>query len=207
MTITEIVDMTKSRVRVALDGEFAFVLYKGELAAYGIEEGRELSEKAYHEIMTVLLPKRAKLRAMNLLKGRSYTTAQLREKLNVGEYPEQIINEAIDYVASYGYLSDRQYAADFIEYNKETKSKKRIITDLLKKGIPGALIEEVWEETVGNSRQELEQEQILRWMEKKHFSAQTAAPEELRRMTAFLYRKGFSIESIRSALLLDITIN
>lgn len=207
MTITEIVDMTKSRVRVAIDGEFAFVLYKGELAAYGIEEGRELSEKAYHEIMTVLLPKRAKLRAMNLLKGRSYTTAQLREKLNVGEYPEQIINEAIDYVASYGYLNDRQYAADFIEYNKETKSKKRIITDLLKKGIPGALIEEVWEETVGNSRQELEQEQILRWMEKKHFSAQTAAPEELRRMTAFLYRKGFSIESIRSALLLDITIN
>lgn len=207
MTITEIVDMTKSRVRVAIDGEFAFVLYKGELASYGIEEGRELSEKAYHEIMTVLLPKRAKLRAMNLLKGRSYTTAQLREKLNVGEYPEQIINEAIDYVASYGYLNDRQYAADFIEYNKETKSKKRIITDLLKKGIPGALIEEVWEETVGNSRQELEQEQILRWMEKKHFSAQTAAPEELRRMTAFLYRKGFSIELIRSALLLDITIN
>lgn len=207
MTITEIADMTKSRVRVAIDGEFAFVLYKGELPVYGIEEGGELAPKAYHEIMTVLLPKRAKLRAMNLLKSRSYTKAQLKEKLNTGGYPERISEEAIDYVASYGYLNDRQYAADFIEYNKETKSKNRIITDLLKKGISSVLIEEVWEEIVGNDRQELEQEQILRWMEKKHFSAQTSTPEEIRRMMAFLYRKGFSIEAIRSALSLDITIN
>lgn len=207
MTITEIVDMTKSRVRVAVDGEFAFVLYKGELPVYEIKEGGALTEKAYHEIMTVLLPKRAKMRAMNLLKSRSYTTAQLKEKLNAGGYPEQISDEAIDYVTSYGYLNDRQYAADFIEYNKETKSKNRIITDLLKKGISSVLIEEVWEETVGDDRQELEQEQILRWMEKKHFSAQMAAPEEIRRMMAFLYRKGFSIEAIRSALSLDITIN
>lgn len=207
MIVTEIAELTKSRVRVELDGEFAFVLYKGELRVYGIEKEQEITETAYNEIMTILLPKRAKLRAMNLLKSRSYTTAQLKEKLEAGEYPEKIIEEAIAYVTSFGYVNDNRYAFDFIEYNKETKSKNRIVTDLLKKGISGAVIEEAWEEAVGNGRQGLEKEQIIRWIEKKHFSSQTATPQEKQKMMAFLYRKGFTIETIRSVLSLDITTN
>lgn len=207
MIVTEIAELTKSRVRVELDGEFAFVLYKGELRVYGIEKEQEITETAYNEIMTILLPKRAKLRAMNLLKSRSYTTAQLKEKLEAGEYPEKIIEEAIAYVTSFGYVNDNRYAFDFIEYNKETKSKNRIVTDLLKKGIPGAVIEEAWDEAVGNDRQGLEKEQIIRWIEKKHFSLQTATAQEKQKMMAFLYRKGFTIEAIRSVLSLDITTN
>lgn len=207
MIVTEIAELTKSRVRVELDGEFAFVLYKGELRVYGIEKEQEITETAYIEIMTILLPKRAKLRAMNLLKSRSYTTAQLKEKLEAGEYPEKIIEEAIAYVTSFGYVNDNRYAFDFIEYNKETKSKNRIVTDLLKKGISGAVIEEAWDEAVGNDRQGLEKEQIIRWIEKKHFSLQTATPQEKQKMMAFLYRKGFTIEAIRSVLSLDITTN
>ncbi len=207
MIVTEIAELTKSRVSVELDGEFAFVLYKGELCAYGIKKEQAITETAYHEIMTMLLPKRAKLRAMNLLKSRSYTTAQLKEKLKAGGYPAAIIQEAIDYVASYGYVNDSQYAFDYIEYNKETKSKNRIVTDLLKKGISGSVIEDAWEETVGSDKQELEKQQIIRWIEKKHFFPQTATSQEKQKMMGFLYRKGFTIETIRSVLLLDITIN
>lgn len=207
MIVTEITELTKARVRVELDGEFAFVLYKGELRVYGIEKEREMKEAAYNEIMNSLLPKRAKLRAMNLLKNRSYTTAQLKEKLKAGEYPEKIIEEAIAYVTSFGYVDDSRYAFDFIEYHKETKSKNRIVTDLLKKGISGAMIEEAWKEAAGDDRQELEKKQIIRWMEKKHFSPQTAAATEKQKMMAFLYRKGFTIETIRSVLSLDITTN
>lgn len=207
MTVTKITDMNKSRVKVMIDGEFAFVLYKGELHSYGIEEGEVITGAAYNEIMTCILPKRAKLRTMNLLKSRSYTTSQLKEKLVLGGYPSRIIDEVIEYVASFGYVNDRRYAVDFIEYNKETKSKTRIITDLLKKGISSDVIENAWEETVGNDRQKLEKEQIIRWIEKKHFSVGTATPAEMQKMIAFLYRRGFSFEAIRSTLSLDITTN
>ena len=42
-------------------------------------------------------------------------------------------------------------------------------------------------------------------MNKKHFAAQAATPKEQQKMMAFLYRKGFSIEAIRSVLSLSIT--
>ena len=101
MIVTGITAITKSRSKVFLDGEFAFVLYKGELRRFHLQEGSEISQRAYEEIMKEVLPKRAKLRAMNLLTKKDYTTAKLREKLMEGGYPEMIIQEALDYVASW----------------------------------------------------------------------------------------------------------
>ncbi len=73
MTVTGIEAISKSRSKVFLDGEFAFVLYKGELRKYQMKEGSELQEDILEELQTQVLPKRAKLRAMNLLKNSQYT--------------------------------------------------------------------------------------------------------------------------------------
>ena len=39
MTVTRVEPLTKTKFKVYLDGDFAFVLYKGELARFGIREG------------------------------------------------------------------------------------------------------------------------------------------------------------------------
>lgn len=205
MIITGITELTKSRSKIEIDYAFAFVLYKGELRVYGLKEGSEISEEAYEEIMKKVLPRRAKLRAMNLLKQRSYTRYALAEKLRSGGYPEQVIEEALDYVESFHYIDDRRYALDYIEYNKERKSRAKIIRELQQKGIEDTLIQEVWEECAGDDERNLEREQILYWVRKKHFCAENADFKEKQRMMAFLYRKGFQVEDIRSVLLLDIT--
>ena len=101
MKVTQIVEISKTRSKIYIEQEFAFVLYKGELRLYHVREGEELSEENYFKIMEEVLPKRAKLRAMNLLKDREYTTAQLRTKLRQGFYPENIIEEALSYVSSF----------------------------------------------------------------------------------------------------------
>lgn len=204
MTVTGITDISKNRVKIELDNEFAFVLYKGELRVYGIVPGQELSEESYQEIMEGLLPKRAKLRAMNLLKTRDYTRRQLYDKLREGCYPEMIIRQSLDYVSSFGYLDDCRYARDFIEYHKTDRSKGRILQDLQQRGIPEALAQQCWEETAGSDMQELEREQILLLARKRHFCAETASFEEKQKLMAFLYRKGFSADAIRNALSLDI---
>ena len=204
MTVTELTELARSRIMIKTQEGPAFVLYKGELRVYGIEQGQERGQEAYREIMEELLPKRAKKRALNLLKNRSYTSAQLKGKLETGGYPEQIAQEAVDYAASFGYVDDCRYAADFIEYNKETKSQMRIFMDLQRKGIPEHVIRESWDKIVGDGRQELEKEQIVRWINKKHFSPETATLQEKQKIMSFLYRKGFSIDNIRSALSLDI---
>ena len=38
MTVTKIEPVTKTRYKVYVDGQFAFVLYKGELSRYHIAE-------------------------------------------------------------------------------------------------------------------------------------------------------------------------
>lgn len=207
MTVTEIEEISKSRRKIWIDEEFAFVLYSSELRSYGIAIDKEIPEESYRIIMTQLLPKRAKLRAMNLLQGRSYTISQLKDKLMMGGYPQQIVQEAIEYVASFNYVNDENYACDFIECNKDKKSKRRIFQDLALKGISGDIAEAAWEQTVGEDPDELEKEQILYWIEKKNFHMETASPKDKQKMTAFLYRKGFSVKNIRNVLLLDITSN
>ena len=207
MVVTGITEVTKSRSRIEIDYAFAIVLYKGELRIYGIKEDSEISEETYTEIVEKVLPKRAKLRAMNLLKQRSYTRYALSEKLKQGGYPESAIREALDYVESFHYIDDKQYAADYIEYNKEQKSQRKIFQDLIQKGISEDLIREAWEEHAGDESREMEKEQILYWAKKRNFSAETADYKEKQKMMAFLYRKGFKVEDIRSVLLLDITPN
>lgn len=207
MLVTQISEISKARYRVYLDGQFAFVLYKGELSRFHIKVDQECSEEIYQQIMTQILPKRAKLRSMNLLQSRDYTRRQLEDKLKQGEYPPECVEEAIAYVESYGYIDDYRYAKDFIEYHLQTKSRKRIETDLTRKGIGKDIIEKAFDELedLGVEQDELSLARTL--LNKKKYCANTATKQEQQKMYGFLYRKGFQSDTIGKALLLDITSN
>lgn len=207
MLVTQISELSKSRCRVYLDGQFAFVLYKGELRRFQIKVDQELPEESYREIMTEILPKRAKLRSMNLLQSRDYTRRQLADKLEQGDYPQECIEEAIAYVESYGYIDDKRYARDFIEYNLASKSRTRIETDLMRKGIGKELIREAFEELTDLGVQQDELALACDLLRKKKYCADTATGQEQQKMYGFLYRRGFRHDIISKALLLDITSN
>ena len=146
MIITQISEASKSRCRIYIDGQFAFALYKGELRKFHLKEGQEFPPDHYREITEEVLPKRAKLRCMNLLQSRDYTRKQLEDKLLQGEYPQECIEAAIAYVESYGYLDDLRYAKDFIEYHIDSRSRGRMEMDLMRKGIGRDLIRQAFEE-------------------------------------------------------------
>lgn len=196
MTITEISEVSSSKVKVYIDEEFAFVLYKGEIRKYGLKSGSEISECVYEELMKDILPRRAKLRCMNLLKSKDYTVMQLHRKLKQGMYPEQVIEEALEYVASFHYTDDCRYAQDFIQTHHAFRSRRRIENDLLQKGISKDVMQKAflqWEEAGNEQDEEAQIEQLLI---KKHFDPETAEPKEVQRMYGFLARRGFSQEKI-----------
>ena len=205
MMITEVAAVTKSRYRVVLDGGTAFTLYKGELHRFHIEQGEELDEDARQSIFHEILPKRAKLRCMNLLKARDYTKKQLEDKLKQGGYPADIIEEAVTYVESYGYINDENYARSFIEYHMQTKSRKRMENDLSQKGVSKELIRKVFDELKEDGLEIDETAMIKELLLKKNFHFQESTYEERQKMCAFLYRKGFHADTISKVLLLDIT--
>lgn len=200
MTVTQIVPVTKSRSRIWIDDEPAFVLYKGELAAFHLAQGCEITQGDYDRIMTELLPKRAKLRTMNLLKSRDYTREGLRRKLAEGEYPEEIIEQAVEYVVSYGYVDDLRYAVGYISDYEGRKTQKMIETDLLRKGIAKNVIEQAWNQWKEKGGSVDEKAMIEALLKKRRYDPESADIKEKQRTYAFLARKGFSADLIMDAI-------
>lgn len=196
MIVTGIQELTKAKVKVSIDYEFAFVLYKGELRTYGIKEEAEITQETYRMIVDEVLTKRAKLRCMYLLKRRDYTKNELIEKLRKEFYTEDVIECAIAYVISFGYVDDLRYAKTYINYASKTKSRKQIEFDLVKKGISKEDITASWEELCELDDLESEEKLIRMLLVKKHYKKEDATMEERRKMIGFLYRKGFSLDKI-----------
>ncbi|MCM1025271.1 MAG: recombination regulator RecX [Roseburia sp.] len=200
MRITETEELSKSRSRVWIDGEPAFVLYKGELRAYHINAGEEIAEEDYRTILEEVLPKRAKLRAMNLLTKREYTEKQLYDKLKSGGYPEEVIRTALDYVASFRYTDDLRYAVSYISDHETSRSRRRIEQDLLGKGIGRQTLEQAFDEWEARGGSQDEQAMIRALLRKRNYDPDTADFQERQKTYAFLMRKGFSGEAVGRAL-------
>ena len=197
MIVTEIVPLTKSRYRILLDEQFAFVLYKSELSRYKIKLGAEISEEVYQEIRTEIVLKRAKKYALNLLTDMDRTSDQLVKKLEASEYPEDIIEAAIRYVESFGYVDDTRYACNFIESRKRNKSKKEIYMLMRQKGIESSVIDEAMEQCYGEDDS---LEAIQKILLKKKYSDEEMDYKEKQKIYAAIMRKGFSYDDIRRAI-------
>ena len=193
-------EISKSRVRIVTDEAFSFVLYKSELRAFHIREGEQITQESIRSILEEVLPKRAKLRAMNLLKSREYTVKQLYDKLRAGGYPESAIEEALEYVGSFHYTDDLRYAVNFIQGHEAARSRRRIEQDLLGRGIDRATLEQAWAQWEESGGSQDEQAMIQALLSKRNYDPDSADRKEKQRIYGFLMRKGFSGEQVRRAI-------
>lgn len=197
MQVTKVESVTKTKFRVEIDEEFAFVLYKGELKHFGIAEEAEITGEVYEKIYNEVVLKRAKLRALHLLTDMARTEKELKEKLRLNQYPEDIIETAMDYVRSFGYLNDDKYAESYIESRKSSKSKKEICAALLKKGVSLEQIDLAFEVCY---EKEGESEAIRRLIVKRRIDITQADEGEIYKLYGYLARKGFHYEEVRKVI-------
>ncbi len=197
--VSEIRQLTGGRCLVCLEDGSSFPLYWKELHAYGIREEETVADGDYEKIMKELLPKRAKLCAMNFLKTMDRTEFQLRRKLDSLFYPEEIAAEAVEYVKKYRYIDDLRYALNYMEYRKESRSVRQMEQELLRKGVARETIREALDQMETPD----EEAMIRMWMEKKHYSTGEADQKERERMYRFLMRKGFSSGAVLHAMRME----
>ena len=197
MIITSILPYEKGKGRMAvyLNDEFAFVLYKGELSKYKLSVGAALPESLYKRICEETLIKRARLRGMNLLMKQDRCEADVRHKLSEGGYPDEIIDDAINYLKSFNYIDDARYAEDYINAKKSTYSRKDIESRLRNKGIDGEIIDKCLEELFPED----DIDALIKLMHKKCPDAGSLDYEGRMKLFAYLYRKGFDMSSIEKA--------
>ena len=106
------------------------------------------------------------------------------------------MEDAVSYVKKYHYLDDERYARAFIRIHQEKRSKMRLKSDLLQRGISKDLIELCMGEEFFCD----EKEQIRSLLEKKNFSSDTADRKEIEKMYRFLMRRGFRSSDISAVL-------
>ena len=93
-----------------------------------------------------------------------------------------------------------RYAVSYIRYAGQSRSRRQIENDLIRKGVSAEDIRQAYEQCAEEDGVTAEEELISRLLEKKHFDRQNATYEESRKMVSFLYRKGFSLDKIYRVL-------
>lgn len=196
MVIREIRPITKKKFQIVTDGQLAFVLYGGELSRYRLQEGGELTETVYREICTEILVKRARRRALHLLTARDLTEKQLLEKLRRDGHPQEIAEDALEYVRGYHYVDDARYADSYVRAMQGKKSRKSIGFELERRGVPREIVCQVLEEAGEGS----EAEMIRALITKRAGEPHPMEAAELRRVYAYLLRRGFESGEITREL-------
>lgn len=194
--VTGITDINSKKVRIQINYDEYIALYKGEARRFHIEEGCLVEEKAYGQIMNEILPKRARERCFNLLAQKNMTELELRKKLTDSYYPSEIIDSTISCLKRNHLIDDEFYADNFVSFHQKNKSIRQIKQELSKKGIDRETVCRIIEDNPID-----EEQNIARILEKKHFDAENATPEERTKICGYLLRKGYDYDKVRRMIM------
>ena len=143
--------------------------------------------------------KKAKIAAYRRLSGRAYTTLEMRQYLEKSLFPEEIISQLLEELTLLGMLDDREWLTRAIHtLISRGKSLTYTLFKLQPKGFTRQEITDVWEAAGGR-------ESLTKAVEKERsrLIRRGASLEDYptrQKLIASLCRKGFSYETVRSAL-------
>lgn len=141
-------------------------------------------------------PKPVRDCALTLLEYRDRTEQEMRRKLREREYTPEEIEETITFLTEYHYIDDAEYARRYIRTHCGRKSIRCLRAELEQRGISRERIDDALEETDVD-----ESSQIAAWIRKKGYTPGVhLEPDQYRRLTASLGRKGYSFEEIRQVM-------
>lgn len=190
MLVTNIELDGKYKYKVFLDEAYAFWLSKKELYFLKIKLGTELTTEQYQKIRKEIILPKCKRKAISYLQLCDRTESELRSKLKLQLYGEDIIDHTMDYLRLYGYVDDSRVIVRYIEQHRRRHSKRWIEQHLLQKGIHKEQIAECWGEDYS------EDEAIKKALNKKTKGKQIADYTERQKVVAYLGRQGFRMDQI-----------
>ena len=182
----------KGRYRAAFDNGVSCVLYRSEAAQLSIEAQCSLTDENYDYLINEIVGKRVKKRAMHILEQMDRTEHQLREKLAKGEYPQECIDSAVEYVKKYRYLDDERFASSYVRYHQEKLSRQQLSVKLSQKGVGRDIIAEALEMEYEAD----DGEKIRNLLSKRHFDPDNTDRQENNKIYQYILRRGFKSSDI-----------
>ena len=206
MRISEIIYLTKKKAKVLFEGGSSLVLYSGEIKKLDWHDGDEVPADTYDRVRNETVLKRARLYAMHLLQDQDRTEKELMDKLTHASYDDDIAIEALAYVKKFGYVDDERYAEHYINRNKNTRSRRAIRQELMKRGVAQETVTQMLDDA---ACEEDEYTAIARLLKKRHYHpvgesdedtdcpGREEAQRERDKQLRYLASKGFPYSAVR----------
>lgn len=208
MIITDIVEVNvskskkKTAYKIFIDDDYAFLLYRQDIKIYQLEINSEVTSSIYDKIIEETVYRRAKQKAMAILKYMDRTEKELFIKLKEAFYTEDITLRTIEYLKSYNYLNDERFASYYIRTKMNTLSKLTIKTKLIQKGINMNVLEKIMDIEYDTPMNDIDPEilAINKAINKKCKDTKELDWEGKQKLIASLYRKGFDLDKVYTCL-------
>ena len=189
------------RVNIHIDGTFRLAL-AAEIA-YGahLRVGQEITESALQELEARDQAWKAREAALVLLSFRARTGAELRRRLIQKQFPEDIVDRCVAALVEGGLVDDGAFAETFVRDRVRLRPKGRrlLVQELRSKGVDPEEAQEAVAEVFERedvSETELALAAAAKWRPRAGEDQRKARA----RLHAFLARRGFGSDAIRSAM-------
>lgn len=193
MTITAIVKRKRQkRYDVYLDGVFFATLSDDAILTHRIKVGVEVDKRQFATVVALGERQDAVNDLLASLSRRAHTVRTAKDKLKERGFSHDAIAYAIEKMQDYGYIDDKQYAQDYIEQFRATRSALRIRRDLMQKGIASSIVDEML-------ASQDESEACYRSLQRKARGKEWSDESKLKVMRS-LVSQGFSFDTVRSCV-------
>jgi len=186
------------RVNVFVDGRFAFGMTRLLAAEQGLAVGEELSAERVATLRALDDQQRALEAAFRLLTRRPRSEREIRDRLERHGFAPPVIDAVIAKLEAWRYVDDEEFARYWVEQREANRPRGRRLLEqeLWQKGIDREIVRATLDEA--NLDETAAALELARAKLPSYRRLEPAVAR--RRLGAFLQRKGFSYETVRTVL-------
>ncbi|KRN75484.1 recX protein [Weissella kandleri] len=199
-TVTRVTQTRRpGRYNIYLDDEFAFAVAEKILLDFNLFKGTEVSAEQRVEIETAEYAQKAYQKALVYATGTMRSVQQVRQKLKEADFPDDVIEQALERLGQVDILNDQKFAEEYVstQMQRGKLGPKGIGFKLRQYGVDAFTIEDalvVYDE-------ETEYENLMQQVEPLFDKYQrSSAYLAQQKVSNKLYQSGFNGHLIKRAL-------
>lgn len=181
---------------------------EADVVSFSLYAGMELDETQLDGLRMAQEQAKLKQKALSLLSARPMSQRELERKLSANprkkgmpeegeeqrEQRRDMAQQVAQRMAQVGLVNDREYASTVVRhYSRKGYGPAKIRDELYRRGVP----RELWDQAMEESNQDDRQ---LRALVEKKLRGAVPTREELKKVSAYLARRGFGWEEISRVL-------
>ena len=201
MRVFKVVKKGKNDVTIQLDDDKYLILKLEVFLKSGLKKGDEISEDRFSFLIEQNKLFYIKQKAFRLLGRRQHSSSELRRKLWNKDYEQKLIDEVIEDLSKNGYIDDTEFIRVFVAEKSKTKnwSRKRIKSELIKRGLDSKLIDKILSEQYSES--DFDNASTVAKKKVEVLTKRNLEKKELRtKLSTYLFSKGFDYEVIKDVV-------